>query len=270
MKMLKVLIVDDEKDIADHIKFLVEDMTPHAEVSVFYSGTRALISLQSVYYDLLITDIVMPVTDGFKLLTYIVENNLDTEVIFLSAHREFDFIYRANQLKKIDYIIKTEQDSLIRETISHVMKMIDTYSENRLLIEEAKKKSQDNLKGTEEKKQSDDDMMVESEIINQIKLYIKNNMNSDLSVSQIADVFHYNPAYLSRIFRFHCKEKISAYILREKMESAKRYLIETKHSVSTISGILGYQSSQSFIRTFRKELNMTPQEYRRNYERREV
>lgn len=38
------------------------------------------------------TNIVMPVTDGFALLGYVAENSRDTEVVLLTAFEEFDYI----------------------------------------------------------------------------------------------------------------------------------------------------------------------------------
>ena len=58
--------------------------------------------------------------------------------------------------------------------------------------------------------------------------------------------------------------------MEQKLQEAKKMLLKTDKSVQEIAAELGYQSSQAFARAFRRELAMTPQEYRREYITREL
>jgi len=256
---LRILIVDDEKEIADYICDLINEITFNSsETEVFYSGTKALQRLKEVTFDLVVSDISMPITDGFALLEYVAGNCKDCRFIFLSVYAEFDYIYRANRLKNIDYIVKTETPEEIKKVIEKNIQAIKSSkksnkSEKHFIVQE----------GLEELEDNSDIDRKEKELLKNICRYIEENMDSELSVAYLAEQFHYNSSYLSRLFKKHTGEKLVNYILDQKICKTKKYLTETDYPVSKIANILGYRSSQAFGRVFRKEVHMTPQEYRR-------
>lgn len=272
MKRWKIMVVDDEMEIAEYVGDLVrETLGDEGEVEVFYSGTRAKKRMAEQQPDLLLTDIVMPVTDGFALLEYAAENMPDVEVILLTAYEEFSYIYRANKTKRCRYIVKTEKEDVIKDAIQKAIESLEEKRAGRESVETAKKQMREvrqlfseekakqmlSYEGVEEKN--------DQELIRRIKAYIKEHIKEDLTGASIAETFHYSPAYLSKIFKQHGKEKLSAYIMEQKLQEAKRMLLETDRSVQDIAAELGYLSPQAFARAFRRELGITPQEYRREY-----
>ena len=71
--MKKVLLADDKEDIRDILEeFLSEE---GYDVDLCPDGEQALEKAQSNTYDLIITDIMMPVTDGFGFLKALEEMN---------------------------------------------------------------------------------------------------------------------------------------------------------------------------------------------------
>lgn len=272
MKKWSVVVVDDEMEIAEYVGELVREVLgEEADVKILYSGTQALKYLQEHKADILLTDLVMPVTDGFKLLEYVADHELETEVILLTAYEEFNYIYRANKIKSCRYIVKAESEEIIKKEIVETADAVRVKKRAQATVEHARKQiaeveqifSEEKAKQmlTYEKDQGESESM----IIEKIKIYIKEHIQEELTAAYIADQFHYSQAYLSRIFKEHGKEKLSNYILNQKMRKAKELLIQTDESVSEIGMKLGYQSSQAFARAFRRELSMTPQEYRRIY-----
>lgn len=252
--MINILVVDDEKEIAHHIASLTQNHVPNCQVDVFTSGTKALRALQQTNYDLVITDIVMPVTDGFAILEYIAVHSPETEVIFLTAYMEFNFIYRANKIKSIRYIVKTEKDKAIVEEILRSAEKICAFEAVPPVSAE---NSQQKITDTSQTIQS------KIEILERLKEYIGTHINEELTVTSLAEQFHYHPSYLSRLFRSHHEETLSDYITHEKMQVAKQMLATSDKLVQDISLELGYQSSQAFSRAFKRESGLTPQEYRR-------
>lgn len=272
MNQWKVLVVDDEMEIAEYVGDLVRELLKdEAEVEVFYSGTKALKRLQERPVDLLMTDLIMPVTDGFRLLEYIAGEHPETEVILLTAHEEFDFIYRANKIKACSYIVKAESEKMIQKGIMEAIERLGEKKHKKETVEYARKQIEEVKQIFSEEKvrqmltYEGEDAASDSQIIGKIKEYIKEHIREDLTAASIAETFHYSPAHLSKIFKLYGKEKLSAYILRQKIKTAKQLLLETDETVQTIGGMLGYQSSQAFARAFRRELDMTPQEFRRMY-----
>lgn len=272
MEKWKVFVIDDEMEIAEYIGSLAERIfEDQGEITVCYSGTRALKLIGEQKPDLIISDIVMPVTDGFKVLEYATENLPDTEVILLTAHEEFDFIYRANKIRRCSYIVKGEREEAIKSRILEVMHEMEKKKKRQEIVETAQKQIREVRKRysdsrvkqlvTYEEEEADCDQ----KLLRQMREYIREEVGPNITVAELASHFHYSAAYLSKIFKQYTNENLSVYIMKQKIREAKKMLVETEKSIHAISEELGYQSPQAFARAFRRELDITPQEYRREY-----
>jgi len=92
--------------------------------------------------------------------------------------------------------------------------------------------------------------------------YIATNIAADLSLPRLAEVVHLNPGYLSRLYIQTTGTSISDYINLSRLDEAKRLLNTTSFKIYEIAQMVGYDSALSFIRFFKKQMDMTPQEYR--------
>ena len=100
--------------------------------------------------------------------------------------------------------------------------------------------------------------------------YIEEHLSEDLPLKTLAEAGGFNASYLSRLFKQTCDQTLTEYIRNKRMEKAKKLLAETDEKILAISAKTGYLSSQSFARTFRSCMGVSPQEYRElHYQRRE-
>ena len=86
---LRIMVVDDEKDILRIIKRDLEsnDLT-NFKVEVFSDSESALDTFNSHpadYYDLVLTDIRMPKMNGFELYRQIKQRNPEMKIAFITA-----------------------------------------------------------------------------------------------------------------------------------------------------------------------------------------
>ncbi len=112
------------------------------------------------------------------------------------------------------------------------------------------------------------DFTAETQAMNeaaQIRQYIDNNLDKDLSLIRLADIFHFNSSYLSRLFKAGLGINLSDYIFNKRIEQGKRLLEENRLKVHEIALAVGYDSPKSFARLFKKSQGVTPQEYRNSY-----
>ena len=79
----------------------------------------------------------------------------------------------------------------------------------------------------------------------------------------MARLCHLSPSYFSRLWADETKESFSQYIVRLKIEWAKRLLEDTEQSVTEVSENLGFSSPGYFIKTFKKSERITPLLYRK-------
>lgn len=81
------------------------------------NGYEAIQKLCGKKYDLVITDIRMPIMDGMELLQEIKRGDLCPCVILLSEHAEFEYARRGLIMGAFDYIIKPLAESALRSTL---------------------------------------------------------------------------------------------------------------------------------------------------------
>jgi len=85
---LKILIVEDEKILADSLKTLLEKKG--FEVEVAYDGVTGKEYAELGVYDLLILDVMMPGTNGYDLARQIRSRRLGTPILMLTAKSELE------------------------------------------------------------------------------------------------------------------------------------------------------------------------------------
>lgn len=90
--------------------------------------------------------------------------------------------------------------------------------------------------------------------------YINENINKKITVSMLSEVCNISSDYLSQIFKEEMGEKLSSYITRKKLETAKNLILEKK-SNREICSLLGFSSQSHFITAFKKHYHMTPSQY---------
>jgi AraC-like DNA-binding protein len=107
-------------------------------------------------------------------------------------------------------------------------------------------------------------VMQHDNIISKVKEYLNNNYDKDLSLEMIADYVYLSPGYLSTLFKTENGITVFDYLTNVRMEKAKVVLLENKNmKIQDVANMLGYNSSQSFIRYFKKYYNMTPNQFRK-------
>ncbi|MFD2334613.1 response regulator [Cohnella sp. GCM10020058] len=104
---MKMLIVDDEREIRDYIAAMPEWADIRCSVAaVAANGAEALALARDIRPDILLTDIRMPVMDGIALAEAIRKEQPELPIVFLSAYNEFEYARQAIRLGAVDFITK--------------------------------------------------------------------------------------------------------------------------------------------------------------------
>lgn len=99
-------------------------------------------------------------------------------------------------------------------------------------------------------------------IMEEVKQYIITNLSEDLSLNKLAEIVHFNPSYLSRLFKQYTGYKLSEYISEIKIKKAKELLENTDLKISQIAAAVGFDSPRYFAHFFKGTAKMTPLDYR--------
>ncbi len=101
--------------------------------------------------------------------------------------------------------------------------------------------------------------------IAQIIQYIAENYSSDISRESLAEEFGLNPDYLGKIFKAATGKKIGEYINERRIKNAAEKLSSTDALIIDIAYSTGFESLRTFNRAFKKEIGLSPTEYREKF-----
>lgn len=94
--------------------------------------------------------------------------------------------------------------------------------------------------------------------------YINLNLNSNLTLSFIANNIVINPNYLSSKFNKEVHESIASFINRRRIEESLKLMKNASLSITAISEQVGFNDVNYFSKIFKKLLGVSPSEYRKN------
>jgi two-component system, OmpR family, phosphate regulon sensor histidine kinase PhoR len=151
MKAEKILIVDDEADIALVLKLQLEDAgyaTDRAR-----DGMEALELLRRKKYALMLLDIKMPQMDGMQVLEQVQRDHQDVTVVMMTAHGSEDIAVEAMKIGAVDYIAKPFSSDDLLKRVVRAIELSRTRRENLRLqqqLDEERKKMAAVLQGMPE------------------------------------------------------------------------------------------------------------------------
>jgi AraC-like DNA-binding protein len=101
--------------------------------------------------------------------------------------------------------------------------------------------------------------------IDQLKRYLKNHFNDELSVKEMAVRVNLSPSHLSHLFKRELSVSPRKFLKQIRMSHARSLLERTFLSVKQIMDVCGYNDASHFVRDFEMLHGQTPRRYREHY-----
>lgn len=135
---MKLLIVDDEYHIRTGLQQAIDwqELGIH-EALIAENGEEAMMMVNFLRPEIVITDILMPVVDGLTLAQNIISFDPNTKIILLSGYSEFEYARKAIQLGVFHYELKPISIPALTEAVKEA---IVSYRKSGQLRELAKEK----------------------------------------------------------------------------------------------------------------------------------
>lgn len=92
--------------------------------------------------------------------------------------------------------------------------------------------------------------------------YIQKNYRTT-SLQDLADLFHYDSAYLSKLIKKYTGQTYSHLVTELKIEESKKLLLKSDFSIESIAEKVGYHSSDHFSHTFKSIVKISPMKFRK-------
>lgn len=248
--MYKLLIVDDEVEVRRGIS----DYFPWHEigfeiVSQADNGKEALAYIVNHPVDIVLCDIRMPIMTGLALAEELRKLNLPVKVVFLSAHRDFEYAQKALEYGVKNYIVKPVKYAELVNVFSQIREELDR--EYAIPHKEENQSAQ----------YPDAPITFHEKIIHIVKSYIKKNYR-DVTLEQAAKLAHMNPYYFSKYFKGKTGQNFYDYVIEVRMKKAAELLEDINYKTYDVSEQVGYTNPKNFSRVFRSYYNQTPTQFR--------
>uniref|UniRef100_A9U777 Predicted protein n=1 Tax=Physcomitrium patens TaxID=3218 RepID=A9U777_PHYPA len=141
--MNRLLIVDDEPIIVDGIyRLLQEEEELQLDLHRAYGGDEALEKLNTIRFDIVLSDIWMPGMTGLELQEHINERWPACKIIFLTGHPDFNYAQTAIRNQCMDYILKTESDETLLRSVRKAIELLQTERMNAGFLDKASEQFQ--------------------------------------------------------------------------------------------------------------------------------
>ncbi|MBZ0156923.1 MAG: sigma-54 dependent transcriptional regulator [Alphaproteobacteria bacterium] len=133
----RLLIVEDEETLSASLKrvFAREGYL----VDAVNSAEAALDLLDEGYFDLIVTDIILPGVDGIELLRKVKERNPDQSIIIMTAYASLETAVEALRAGAYDYVVKPIIHEEIRQIVHNALNQKALQRENVLLKRQIEK-----------------------------------------------------------------------------------------------------------------------------------
>jgi DNA-binding response OmpR family regulator len=246
----KVLIVDDDEEIGKYIHHELQEWYRFYYASNGKEGLKKLITNQ---YDLVITDVMMPVMDGISLLRAIKSNPKisDIPVILLTSKSEVSF--RLEGLKKgaDAFLAKPfameELHILIDNLVDNVRRLKGKYS----VVSLKEEKVEDvEVKGNDE--------ILMDKVVNCINEHLD---DSEFDTEQLAKIIGVSRAHLHRKMKKMVGMTPGEFLRNIRMEQGARLIKEQKINVSQVAYAVGFNTQAHFSIVFKRYFGMNPKDY---------
>jgi len=129
--MNSVLIIDDEIEICESIKMILE--YEDYKVDYFTDAKEGLKNLEYNNYSVLLLDIQMPNMTGFEVLNEIKNKNIIINVIMISAHSSLENAVKATKLGAFDFIEKPIDREKLLISVRNACERTNLITENKNL-----------------------------------------------------------------------------------------------------------------------------------------
>ena len=197
--------------------------------------------------------------------------------IFKKSNVNF-FVYTANVSESSIYVLVFKSDNSdisghlesIRMNIMDILKLTVNFSrlKHGSVYSVLDKENRDEIVRLSELSLPDDSIDSvsysddEKEAITSAKNYINRSFKSEISLNDVARYVGLSSAYFSRLFKQETGENFIDYLIKIRMENAKRYLQNSIYKTYEISEMVGYTKSKYFSKLFKNYTGYTPTEYR--------
>ena len=243
-----VLVVEDNPDM---LTFVVRQLSRDYTVLTATNGAEALKVLDGNYVNLVISDVVMPVMDGFELCKTIKSdlNYSHIPVILLTAKTNIQSKIEGMELGADAYIEKPFSVEYLQACASNLI-------QNREKLRQAFAESPFIAANTMALTKADEEFIKRLNEVIQI-----NYANPEFSMDDMADNLNMSRSNFYRKIKGVLDLSPNEFLRLERLKKAAQLLKEGENRVNEICYMVGFNSPSYFAKCFQKQFGVLPKDF---------
>ena len=243
-----VLVVEDNPDM---LAFVVRQLSKEYTVLTATNGAEALQVLDGNYVNLVVSDVVMPVMDGFELCKTIKSdlNYSHIPVILLTAKTNIQSKIEGMELGADAYLEKPFSVEYLQACASSLI-------QNREKLRKAFAQSPFVAANTMALTKADEDFIKKLNEVIQV-----NYSNPEFSMDDMADSLNMSRSNFYRKIKGVLDLSPNEYLRLERLKRAAQLLKEGENRVNEICYMVGFNSPSYFAKCFQKQFGVLPKDF---------
>ncbi len=251
--MLRLLIIDDESTIRTGVATYFPWASLGIEVAgACRDGLEALALMETTRVDLVLCDIGMPRMNGIAFAEAVRGWGYPCDIVFISAHKDFDYAKRAIELGVREYIVKPAGYEELFEVFSKLVRERTLARERQLANErQSAAPAPESAPAPSPSLPERTRRLIEADL-------------AAITLPAAAEKLGMSPNYLSAKLRQECGKTFSDLLLEARMARASILLQDPASRVGQVARLVGYANTKSFIRAYRLSFGGPPTAVRRS------
>lgn len=242
-----VLVIEDHADVADFIASCLQD---RYQVIVESNGELGIERAFEVIPDIVITDVMMPLKDGYEVCTAL-KKDLKTNhipIVMLTAKAGDEMKNLGYSIGADAYIIKPFQPTELLLRIFRLLEtrnaIISTYANSGTSVQQIAGVSEDAF-------------------VTKAIEYIMNEIdNSEYKASDLAFKFHLSESQLYRKIKASTGFSTALFIRQVRLDKSKELLVSSQQTISEICYSCGFSNPAWFSKVFKEKFDQSPSDFR--------
>ena len=246
-----ILVVDDNQDMR---QFLASILSNDYNIKTAEDGEQAKEIVKTTPIDLIITDLMMPNTDGLEL-TKFVKTNPDLDyipVILLTAKTAIESRLQAMQIGADDYVTKPFEPEYLRARVQNIIaqraQLEQSYRQRLMRLEPQK---------------SDEPLPGDAFLAKLLNVMDKQIDNNTLTVDDLVDEMGMGRTVFFNKLKSMTGLSPVEFIREMRIKRAAQLLEDRKYNITEVTYMVGMNDSRYFAKCFKATYGLTPSEYRR-------
>jgi signal transduction histidine kinase/DNA-binding response OmpR family regulator len=254
----KILVVEDNLDICRYLQTVLQE---DYHLAFAHNGQEALIFLQTQTADLVLTDLMMPVMNGFELIKILKNHPTHQQlpILMLTARAELTDKIQALTIGVDDYLVKPFDEAELKATLQ---RLFNNLYQRRAYIAEGEEVAAKTAVAIETEALPSMGMEDKAWLENLQNTVKENLSNSNFTTTQLSDLVTMSASQLNRRLKLLVGLTAKEFLTDFRFHTAKKMLEQKQYNtVKTVAYAVGFKDEKYFARQFKQRFGKYPSEY---------